>query len=124
MNPDHPFRVAARALLAEWPGTRVSLTRPPFGSDPDAFTLMSFEVAPDRRGKGIGTCLLARIVEEADRHGVSLHVEPALTRDGVLDLGVAEWYARAGFVWNDPADPLGDGQMHRHPMPSTAPAPR
>jgi GNAT superfamily N-acetyltransferase len=124
MDPDHPFRTATGILLAQWPGTTVSLARPPFGNDPDAFSIRIFEVAADRRGQGIGTRLLGRLVEEADRLGVSLHVEPALTRDGVLDLGVAEWYARAGFVWNDPADPLGDGQMHRPPMPSTAPGPR
>lgn len=124
MEPDHPFVAAVIALLAQWPGTRVSVARPPFGSDPDAFSIRKFEVDPDLRGQGVGTRLLDRIAEEADRHGVSLHVEPALTRDGVLDLGVAEWYARSGFVWNDPADPLGDGQMHRDPKPSTAPGPR
>jgi GNAT superfamily N-acetyltransferase len=121
MNRNHPFADAVAVLLAEWPDAQVVIRPAPFGSDPDAFTIHAFEVVPAIRGSGLGTRLLLHVLEIADRHGVNLHVEPALTRDGVLDLGLAQWYARAGFVWNDPQDPLADGQMHRRSMPAMAP---
>ncbi len=120
MDRNHPFVAAVAALLAEWPEAQVAIRPAPFGNDPHAFTIHSFEVVPALRSRGLGTSLLVRIVEEADRHAVNLHVEPALMRDGALDPGVADWYARAGFVWNDPQDPLADGQMHRRSMPAMA----
>lgn len=123
MDPDHPFPLAVASIAAAYPQARFAVVRPSIGADPDAFVIHDVAIAPEHRGRGLGTRLLCEIVEAADRHGVSLHVEPALTRNGILDLGVAEWYGRAGFVWNDPDDPLGDGQMHRRPAPSSAPAP-
>ena len=118
---DHPFLADVAQALADTPEARVSIARPAFGSDPDAFTIYGFEVDPTLRGRGIGSGLLERVVEIADRHGVTLHLEPALSRDGELHLGVAEWYGRAGFVWNDPVNPIADGQMHRRPGPASRP---
>lgn len=112
---DHPFLADVAQTLADTPEARVSVARPAFGSDPDAFAICAFDVDPSCRGLGIGSRLLERIASLADDRGVTLHVEPALTRDGLLHLGVAEWYARAGFVWNDPENPIADGQMHRRP---------
>lgn len=122
MIPEHPFLVAVAAIGARYPYARLAIVRPPFGADTDAFVIHDIAIPSDRRGRGLGTLLLGEIVEAADRHGANLHVEPALTRDGVLDLGVSEWYARAGFAWNDPVDPLADGQMHRRAPFSAAPA--
>ncbi|MFC6047114.1 GNAT family N-acetyltransferase [Methylobacterium hispanicum] len=110
-------------MLAETPEARVSIARPAFGGDSEALAIVSFDVDPSRRGVGIGSRLLQRIVDLADERGITLHVEPALTRDGVLHLGVAKWYAQAGFVWNDPDDPLADGQMHRLAGLAAAPRP-
>ncbi len=123
MSPDHPFLLAIEAIGDDYPAVDLAIVRPPFGNTADAFGIRNIVLPSDQRGVGVGTRLLDEIVEAADRHGVTLHVEPALTRDGVLDLRVAEWYGRAGFVWNDPDDPLADGQMHRRPTPSSAPAP-
>ncbi|EHP93676.1 GCN5-related N-acetyltransferase [Methylorubrum extorquens DSM 13060] len=111
----HPFLADVAQALADAPEARVSIARPAFGSDPDAFAICDFDVDPSCRGLGIGSRLLERIASLADHRGVTLHVEPALTRDGELHLSVAEWYGRAGFVWNDPGNPICDGQMHRRP---------
>lgn len=118
---EHPFLADVAQALADIPQARVSIARPAFGSDPDAFTIYGFEVDPTLRGRGIGSGLLERIVKIADRRGVTLHVEPALSRDGELHLGVAEWYGRVGFQWNDPENPIADGQMHRRPGPASRP---
>lgn len=123
MSSDHPFLLAIEAIGDDYPQVDFAIVRPPFGNTADAFGIHRIVIPSDQRGGGVGTRLLGEIVEAADRHGVTLHVEPALIRDGVLDLRVAEWYGRAGFVWNDPDDPLADGQMHRRPAPSSAPAP-
>ncbi len=117
----HPFLADVAQALADAPEARVSIARPAFGSDPDAFAICAFDVDPSCRGLGIGSRLLERIASLADNRGVTLHVEPALTRDGELHLGVAEWYGRAGFVWNDSGNPIGDGQMHRRPRPTSVP---
>lgn len=123
MDPDHPFLLAIGVIRGGYLQADLEVVRPPFGDAADAFVIHGIGLPTELRGGGIGSRLLGEIVEAADRHGVTLHVEPALTRDGVLDLRVAEWYGRAGFVWNDPDDPLADGQMHRRPAPSSAPAP-
>ncbi len=123
MSPDHPFLDAIATIATAYPHARLAVVRPSFGDDHDAFVIHDFEILPELRGLGMGTRLLCEIVDAADRYGANLHVEPALTRDGVLDLGVVEWYGRAGFIWNDPDDPLADGQMHRQPGPSFAPSP-
>lgn len=120
-DEDHPFLADVASALTDVPEARITIARPPFGSDPDAFAICVFEIDPSIRGLGIGSRLLERIVELADSRSVKLHVEPALTRDGALHLGVAEWYARAGFVWNDPEHPIADGQMHRYPRPTSVP---
>jgi len=123
MDPDHPFLLSVGSIRTDYPEAELTIVRPPFGVDGDAFVIHAIGLPPTLRGAGIGSRLLGEIVEAADRHGATLHVEPALTRDGVLDLRVAEWYGRAGFAWNDPDDFLADGQMHRRPAPSPAPAP-
>lgn len=123
MASDHPFLLAIEAIRNDYPEVDLAIVRPAFGNAADAFAIHGIGLPSHLRGGGVGTRLLGGIVEAADRHGVTLHVEPALTRDGVLDLRVAEWYGRAGFVWNDPDDPLADGQMHRRPAPSYAPVP-
>lgn len=123
MNSDHPFLLAIGAIRDDYPEVDLAIVRPPFGNAVDDFGIHRIGLPSHLRGAGLGTRLLGEIVEAADRHGVTLHVEPALTRAGVLDLRVAEWYGRAGFVWNDPDHPLADGQMHRRPAPSSTPAP-
>jgi GNAT superfamily N-acetyltransferase len=70
--------------------------RPPYHGNPggkEAY-LMGMYTIPERRGKGVGTALIEKLLEYARAQGVArvwLHAEP----------GARSLYSRAGFCSND-----------------------
>ncbi len=63
-------------------------------AEPDLGWVMSVYVAPDARGRGLGDAIFARLVERAERAGMTrlgLHV-------GQRNAAAQALYARAGFV--------------------------
>ena len=66
---------------------------------PGEIRLVDIALLPQQRGHGLGTALLAELVDEADRHGarITLHVE--------ADNPVKRLYQRLGFVLIEPRGP-------------------
>lgn len=61
-------------------------------------------VKPKLRGQGYGRLLMAEVLADADREGVTLCLEilpdhPAF--GGLTYEQLEAWYMRLGFVWND-----------------------
>jgi GNAT superfamily N-acetyltransferase len=73
----------------------VSRGSPPWAPDEPAWRIRAMAVAPDRRRQGIGSAVLAALVDHVRRHGGGLTWCNARTPARGL-------YARAGFV------PVGD----------------
>lgn len=69
----------------------------------EAVTLLDLTVAPDRRGRGVGTAVLRGLQHEARAAGVPLRLSVLSTNAGARRL-----YARLGFA------PAGDTDTHLH----------
>jgi ribosomal protein S18 acetylase RimI-like enzyme len=64
--------------------------------------LWMIAVAPDRQGEGLGTALMAPVLERCDREGVPAYLEASNARSRAL-------YERLGFVFTGTALDLPDG---------------
>jgi len=76
-----------------------------------AWTITRINVPHRHRGQGLGSTLLKQILEDADRDGVVLALEPAPS-DGLDYDALRAWYERHGFRLN-----LELGYMFRRPQP-------
>ncbi|MFJ3708943.1 GNAT family N-acetyltransferase [Streptomyces sp. NBC_01387] len=64
--------------------------------------LLMIGVAPERQGEGLGTALMAPVLERCDREGVAAYLEASSTRSRAL-------YERLGFAFMGTAVQLPDG---------------
>ncbi|MCX4548302.1 GNAT family N-acetyltransferase [Streptomyces sp. NBC_01267] len=64
--------------------------------------LLMIGVAPGRQGEGLGTALMAPVLERCDREGVAAYLEASSTRSRAL-------YERLGFAFMGTAVQLPDG---------------
>lgn len=92
------------ALLAGDPAVGVALltSRPNVWYDGPVLLLDELYVVPERRGQGIGTAIIGRLVADATAQGVSL-IEINVDEE---DVDTQRFYERHGFA-------TGDGQRER-----------
>lgn len=64
--------------------------------------LLMIGVTPERQGEGLGTALMAPVLERCDREGVPAYLEASSARSRAL-------YERLGFVFMGTAVQLPDG---------------
>ncbi|MEU2153993.1 GNAT family N-acetyltransferase [Streptomyces sp. NPDC019396] len=64
--------------------------------------LLLIAVSPERQGQGLGTALMAPVLERCDREGVPAYLEASSARSGRL-------YERLGFAFTDRLVELPDG---------------
>jgi len=62
------------------------------------FVITRINVMEKFRGKGYGTRILNMILEDADKEGVILLLEP-VPSGGLSDKELIAWYTRHGFEW-------------------------
>jgi len=77
------------------------------------WTITRINVPPKFRGKGIGSQLLKLVLEDADKYGVNLVLEPYASgglNGGLLQGQLLDWYSRHGF------SPWKDGYLIRRPV--------
>jgi len=77
-----------RLPLAAWTLLRIERHHP---SSPRHWYLHYLGVEPRRQGRGLGTCLLAPVLELCERDGIPAHLESSTERSKAL-------YERNGFV--------------------------
>lgn len=66
-------------------------------TDPLVFQLDNMKVPAAERGQGIGSDLLLRICDDADRAGVTLRLTVHEDREGPTTQQLVAWYFRFGF---------------------------
>ena len=77
--------------------------------------LSEITVSPDGRGKGLGSKILKRITDEADKSGVAVSLIPKpIGNDGLNTKQLKDWYGRHGFE-------MKQGLMVREPQKKRAP---
>lgn len=83
--------------------------------------LSEITVSPDGRGKGLGSKILKRITDEADKSGVAVTLIPKPIGDGGLNTKqLKDWYGRHGFkmkqglMVREPS--LEKGRAHAFPI--------
>lgn len=67
---------------------------------PDAALITRINVPKGQRQQGIGTDLLKEILADADREGMTLHIEVQAS-DGPSRKQLRQWYMKYGFVSSD-----------------------
>jgi GNAT superfamily N-acetyltransferase len=84
--------------------------------DADSITLEKLIVPGGSRGRGLGSALMADLVDHADRRGKQLRLTPS-GAFGASPRRLAGFYARFGFVPNegDLHDPACPESMYRDP---------
>jgi GNAT superfamily N-acetyltransferase len=68
------------------------------GDDERQWTVASVRVPEPHRGQGMGSKIMAMVIEDADREGVVLDlvINPGL--NGLDEHALKAWYERLGFV--------------------------
>lgn len=98
-----------RLPLAIWTQLRLERHHP---RSPDHWYLHYLAVEPRRQGRGLGTALLAPVLERCDQEGTPAHLEASTDRNRVL-------YERNGFSLTKTFDMPGGGppirEMWREP---------
>lgn len=80
------------------------------------YLITRVEVMKQFRGKGHASRLLGKVIEDADREGVTLHlsVEPDGSEESIDEKGLLQWYDKLGFkAVLDPNDHLS---LSREPV--------
>ncbi len=91
----------AYVRVGEFDPSRDAQPIPSAGGEQSILSVVCFEIAPDRRGQGIASALLARVCEDAERDGYDVVEAYPLLRDSrePLDFtGPLHLYEKAGFV--------------------------
>lgn len=68
--------------------------------EPGKALITRINVPLEHRREGIGTELLREIIEDADREGVTLHIEVQAS-DGPAREALLKWYEKHGFISSD-----------------------
>lgn len=70
----------------------------PFDSyHPGSYLLTSIEVGHEARGQGVGSRLLKRVLDDADKEGVVLYLDIQPDGTGLDERQLRAWYERRGF---------------------------
>jgi GNAT superfamily N-acetyltransferase len=107
-----------------FPGVPVSLQ---LGNEPDYATIDYFAAHPESRGTGAGTEAMRRILDLADKHGVTIFLDPVPLDEGGSVARLVRWYASFGFVFAEPDEgsmmvraPGAKGARRPNPRPTSA----
>ena len=86
-DPDEGFFAAAIADLVRWPN-----------ENSKNYIVTRINVMERYRGLGLGSQILKEILDDADKEGVVLFIEPSAS-GGLSQKELEEWYERHGFTW-------------------------
>lgn len=113
-----PTIAISDGLKEKYPGVKLDLFQHSAYKDRRVWELARIVIPEESRGQGIGTKIMQEIVQEADKHGATIMLDPSTDFGASSKKRLIQFYAQFGFKPNKgrSADQSPSGSMIRLPQ--------